>query len=133
MHRRGECHSRPRAAAGAPAKWKHQVRAAPIHVSELVWRRGRLRFGCAAVACCHADSTAWPTLSCLPSRRTYISVLCSSCGTAVGRCYEAMEDGLQHLESCFLLDASAIRRCVAHSCQASVCSVTMRDPAIFSQ
>ncbi len=47
-----------------------------------------------------------PVVTC----RTYISVLCGTCGTAVGRCYEAMEEGLQHLQSRFLLDAASIRR-----------------------
>lgn len=42
--------------------------------------------------------------------RTYTSVVCGTCGTAVGRCYQALEQGLEHLQSAFLLDASAVHR-----------------------
>ncbi len=49
---------------------------------------------------------SWRMVKC----RTYISLLCGTCGTAVGRCYEAMEEGLQHLQSRFLLDTASIRR-----------------------
>ena len=49
-------------------------------------------------------------------RRTYISVLCGGCGSVVGRCYEAMEPHLEHLQHRFLLDTTSVSRsdaCVA--------------------